>query len=360
MDDLAHARALCEQLGGTFCLTYLKGVGAAEALRRLGGCPDTIRERSAGELAEQRRSFDAGFPELAVALEVGSWSVVIEPGGFLGAGHPLLEAASRGTAAVSVSRRDSASAHFGYVVDGTTVTAFDPGYPAEETIWGSEPGMLRHLTDALGLRPQSDESENTWQDAEARAIVLAQRITGSRLPAQPLLTPRVSAQLEPWFVTPAAGGDLLRADRRVPFTAELVAAAEAAGPGLRRAVAIAEVRRQAAVLGIADTPGLAEALATGGPVAMESPLGRQVRDWLATGRRAGRAVNVPHQGRMTDAERRHAFGLGWFLGALRGALDADPRVALLAALKPYTSGLPGLADSTARTAVLEALADQTR
>ena len=359
MDDLAHARALCDQLGGTFCLTYLKGVGAAEALRRLGGCPDTFRERSAGELSEQRQSFDAGFPELAVALEVGAWSVVIEPGGFLGAGHPLLEAASRGTEAVSVSRHDSASAHFGYVVDGTTVTAFDPGYPAVETTWGSEPGMLRHLTDALGLRPQSDESENTWQDAEARAIVLAQRITGARIPAQPLLTPRVSAELEPWFVTPAAGGDLLRAGRRAPFAAELVAAAEAAGPGLRREVAVAEVRRQAAVLGVADSPGLAETLAAGTPVAVESPLGGQVRNWLATVRRASRS-GEEHRHPTTDEERRHAAGLGCFLGALRGVLDADTRVALLAALKPYASGLAGLADDQARAAVLGALRDQAR
>lgn len=355
-----RARALCDQLGEIFCLTYLKGVDAAEALRRLGGCPDTVRERTGAEVAEQRESYPAGFPELAVALELGDWSVVIEPDGFLGADHALLEAASRGTTAVSVLRHDYASAHFGYVVDGTTVTAFDPGYPAEETTWGTEPGMLRHLMDALGLRPPSDEYEQAWQDAEARAIVLAQRLTGVRIPDEPLSAARLSAALEPWFAAPASGGDLLRADRRTPFTAELVAAAEAAGPGPRREVAVAEVRRQAAVLGIADTPGLAEALATGGPVAVESPLGRQVRDWLATERRAGRAVNVPHQGRMTDAERRHAFGLGWFLGALRGALDADPRVALLAALKPYTSGLPGLADAAARAAVLEALADQAR
>lgn len=355
MDDLAHARALCDQLGEIFCLTYLKGVGPAEALRRLGGLPDTVRERPAEELSEQRESFDAGFPELAAALDLGGWSVVIEPEGFLGADHALLEAASRGTAAVSVLRHDYASAHFGYAVDGTTVTAFDPGYPAVETIWGSEPGMLRHLMDALGLRTPSDESELTWLDAEARAIVLAQRITGARLPDRPLATPRVSAALEPWFAAPAAGGDLLRATRHTPFTAELLAAAEAADPGLRREVAVAEVRRQATVLGVADTPGLEDALARGQPVAVDSPLGGQVREWLAAGRRADSSLNVPHQHRMTEAERRHAFGLGWFLGALRGVPHPDARVALLAALKPYTSGLPGLADEQARAAVLAAL-----
>jgi hypothetical protein len=331
VDDLAHARALRDQLGETFCLTYLKGVDPTAALRRLGGCPDTIRARTAGE--------PAGQSPTAVALDLGTWSVVIEPGGMLGAGHALLEAASRGTAAVSVLRHDAGAAHFGYAVDGTTITAFDPGYPAEETSWGEDPRLLRPLMDALGLRPPSDEGESGWQDAEARAIVLAQRITGVRLPEQPLSAARVSAELEPWFVVPAGGADLLRAGRRHPYAAELVAAAEAASPQVQRVVAVAEIRRQAAVLGIADSPGLTRALTAGGPVAPDSPLGRQVRAWLAPGRPSG---------------------LPWFLAALRGVLDPDPRVALLAALKPYTSDLPGLADDRARAAVLSSLRHQGR
>ncbi len=361
MDDLAHARALCDQLGATFCLTYVKGADAVEALRRLGGCPDTIRERTVEEVTGRRESFAAGFPQVAMAIELGAWSVVIEPGGVPGSDHGLLEAASRGTEAVAVLRHDRAAAHFGYAVDGTTITGFDPGYPAEETIWGADPKLLRHLMDALGLRPPADESERTWEGAEARAIVLAQRITGVRVPAGPLRAARMSAELEPWFVTSAPVNDLLRAARRTPFAGELVAAAEAADPRVQRAVAVAEVRRQATALGVVDSPGLAEALETAAPVAMDSPLASQVWEWLAAGRRASRTTDPSSadRGRMTDAERRHAVGLGWFLGALRGALDTDPRVAVLAALKPYTSGLPGLADEQARTAVLAALRGQS-
>jgi hypothetical protein len=106
---------------------------------------------------------------------------------------------------------------------------------------------------------------------------------------------------------------------------------------VQRAVAVAEVRRQATVLGLTDSPGLPEALAAGSPVAMESPLGRQIRAWLAAGGRPE---------------------LSWFLAALRGVPHPDPRVALLAALKPYTSDLPGLADPQARAGVLSALREQ--
>jgi len=125
-----------------------------------------------------------------------------------------------------VLSHDAGAAHFGYVVDGTTITAFDPGYPAEETTWGEDPRLLRRLMDALELRPPSDESERAWQDAEARAIVLAQRITGVRLPDRPLSAARLSGELEPWFVTPTPAADLLRAGRRTPYAAELVRAAD--------------------------------------------------------------------------------------------------------------------------------------
>jgi hypothetical protein len=322
VDDLVHARALCDELGDPFCLTYLKGVDAAEALRRLGGHQDTV---------------DDGPARLAFAVELGGWSVVIEPGGTLGADHALLEAASLGSAAVSVLRHGAAAAHFGYVVDGTTITAFDPAYPALETTWGEDPQFLRRLMDALELRAPTDEHEDGWHDAEARAIVLAQRITGARIPGRPLAVASLSARLEPWFVTPASGPDLLRAGRRHPQAADLLTAAEAASPEVQRQVAIAEVRRQATVIGLEQAPSLAEALAAGGPVVPDSTLGRQIRGWL------------------TDDDPR----LPWFLSALRGGLSPDPRVAVLAALKAYTSGLPGLADPEARAAVLSALRDQT-
>ncbi|MEU7908024.1 DUF6461 domain-containing protein [Actinoplanes sp. NPDC049118] len=328
MDDLALAHRLIAELDETFCLTFVKGADAAAALLRMGGCPDTLREREPGEPCG---------PANAAALTLGAWSVVIEPGGALGADHALLEAASRGTAAVSVFRGGKSAAHFGYAVDGATIAGFDPGYPTEETTFGADPGMLRHLMDALGLRPPSDESDTAWREADARAIVLAQRITGVRMPEEPLRAARLSARLEPWFVTPARPGELLRAGRRTPHAADLVAAAEAAAPALQRAVAVAEVRRQAASLGVADTPGLDEALDAGGPVAADSPLGRRVREWLAT---------------------PGPDGLDWFAASLRGVLDPDPRVAVLAALRPLAAGPAALADDAARAAALDALRGQ--
>ena len=154
MDDLAHARALVERLGAVFCLGYLKGVDATEALRRMG----------------------AGV----VARHAGAWTLVVEPGGTRTSDVGLIRVASRGTEMVSLSHHGVD--HFAYAVDGTVVTGFDPAYPAEETAWGSDPGFLRPLLTALGLRVPTDEADTAWQDATARAVVLAQRITGVRVP----------------------------------------------------------------------------------------------------------------------------------------------------------------------------------
>ena len=121
-----QAQALCDRLGESYRLLYVKG-------------PD-------------------------------GWSVSRSEGGAAEASAPAGEA-------VAVSRAPG-SAHFEYAVSGETVTAFDPGYPAEETMYGSDPGRLSHLMTALGLRPPMYEFENEWKDADARAIVLAQRITG--------------------------------------------------------------------------------------------------------------------------------------------------------------------------------------
>jgi hypothetical protein len=362
--DLAYAQTLCDQLGEIFCLIFVKGVDESDALLRMGGYPDTVETRTAGELAGLMGSFDAGFPTMAVAVALGPWSVVIEPRGFHGAGHPVLGAASRGTEAISVLRHDYASAHFAYAVNGTIVTGFEPGYPVEELMHGSDPRRLREPMRLVGLRPPTDEEDDTWEDAVARAVVLAQRITGVTVPHEPLLTARLSAHLEPWFVTPASGGDLLYADRLTPHAIDLVTAAEAAPAHVQRAVAVAEARRQAAALGIADTPGLAQALAdaahgTADRVTTDSPLGRHVRMWLDAQNRASVSTNGPFRGRLSDDERRHAFGLGWFVVALRGVLEHDPRVALLAALRPLTSGIDELGNDEARNAVVRALRGMT-
>ncbi|RSM57987.1 hypothetical protein DMB66_31285 [Actinoplanes sp. ATCC 53533] len=350
MGDLAEAERLWDHLGEIACLTFVKGVDEAEALRRLGAYPDTIGEKDPDELLEE---FESDNPQYGLAVGLGPWSVVIEPMGFCGADNTLLRAVSVGTEAVAVLRHDYASAAFAYAVDGELITDFEPSYPDPAVMRGVDPQRLWPAMRAVGFRPPDQDDEQTSQPTMAMALLLTQRITGVTVPPRPLDQPRLYAELEPWFAVTHHPRDLLTADRLSPerHAAPLVAAVEAADPATQRRVAVSEVHRQAVALGLAGTPGLDDALSaatagTGSPITIDSPLGHRVRTWLAAARNASE---------LDPGERQHAYALGWFTSALRGVLNPDPRAAALAAAKPLTSEIPGLSDHALRAQMIEAL-----
>jgi hypothetical protein len=80
---------------------------------------------------------------------------------------------------------------------------------------------------------------------------------------------------------------------------------------------------------VAAAPGLDDALAaaeSASPVAItpDSPLGLQVRDWLAGSRRASWSANDHRaRDRMGDDERKRAFALGKLAESLGSALRAS-------------------------------------
>ena len=308
VDDLAWADAYPGQepmLGEIFCLTFIRGVDAAEALRRMGGLPDTVATRTSSDLGNLH-TFDDGYPEMASALPLGAWTVVFEPNGFNGS---LMTATlSRGTEAISVLRHDYASAGFTYAVDGELVTYFDPISPAYRN--GADPDRLLTPMRDLGFPVTEDEEDDSDGDT-SRSLRLVEQLTGV-LPTFAALTgPLTSAHVEPWFTD---------------------APKEPAGrPGHDGPVdAVTEVRRLTGLYDLTGTPGLADALAAAErgdrvTVTPESPLGQHVRTWLTESRRASWSLN-DHGGRhrMTEAERRRAFDLGWLTRALGAALQPDP------------------------------------
>ncbi|TDC61905.1 hypothetical protein E1200_27685 [Actinomadura sp. GC306] len=365
-----------ERLGEIFCLTFVKGVDETEALVRLGGLPDELRPRTLKEVGETSISYDAGYPEFAFALNLGDWTVLIEPNGFQGGLIEPLTALSRGTEAVSVQRHDYADHGFCYAVDGTLITGFEPTWPSRR--WGSDPDRLTGLMRAadlppdpkpdldvdvdldlgLDLDPDLDPDLDTEVESLPRgyvpALLLAGLITGV-LPHPDALTGELpSAQIQPWF---SAAPPSRTAGPKDPA---MVAALEAAPPHLLRAVAAHEAMRLAAVLGLDATPGLAETVAAaerGEPVAVSpgSELGAHVRSWLVRSRQASYSLNDGAYSRMSDDERTAAFMLGWFASALRAALWPEPHAAARAALHPLTEGPTQLRDSAQEAAVLRIL-----
>jgi hypothetical protein len=288
-------------LGEIFCLTFIRGVDGTEALRRMGGLPDTFATRAQSDL-EDLHDFDHGYPMVALALPLGAWTVVLEPNGFEGV-H-LLPALSRGTEAVSVLRHDYASPTFGYAVDGELITEFDPTFPNHRH--GTDPDRL--LARMLDVGFTEDDGQH--DGATGRSLRLAEQITGVLPTFAALDGPLISAHIEPWF-SEMPKPPALRPGQDDPVDP------------------IAEVRRLTTLHGLTDTPGLAEALATaerGHPVIVtpDSPLGHHVRTWLTEARRASWSLNDhAAQHRMTTSTRHQAFDLGWLAGALGTALQPD-------------------------------------
>ncbi|NUT47753.1 MAG: hypothetical protein HOV94_10665 [Saccharothrix sp.] len=307
VDDLSWADAYAGDerwLEEIFCLTFVKGVDEAEALRRMGGLADTTATRAMADIG-RLRTYDDGYPDVASALSLGGWTVVFEPQGF--EGSHLVATLSRGTEAVSVLRHDYASNSFGYAVDGELVTGFDPTFPAHRH--GADPDRLLPRMLEVGFVDDEDEEDDGRFDAPiARSLLVAEHITGVLPTLEALTAPLTSAHVEPWFSD---------------------APKEAAGrPGHDGPVdAFAEVRRLTGLHGLTGTPGLADALAAAErgervTVTPDSPLGGHVRAWLTESRRASWSLN-DHGGRhrMTEVERRRAFDLGWLARALGAALQ---------------------------------------
>ncbi|WP_205718313.1 DUF6461 domain-containing protein [Actinomadura sp. WMMA1423] len=346
-----------ETLGEIFCLTFLKGVDETEALSRLGALPDTLRHRTLEEAQEVYDCYEAGYTDFASAIDLGAWTVLVEPMGFQGAMNEQLTALSRGTEVVSVLRHDYADHGFCYAVDGMLVTGFEPTWP--EHRWGSEPDRLLGKMRAAGLDPDAEDDGEDDGDfvpgAYMPALLLAGLITGA-LPHPDTLDGRLlTAAIEPWFSAapppPTVG----------PAADTMLQAIGAAPPHLLRSVAARETMRLAAVLDLDGTPDLAEAVAAaerGEPVTVSpgSELGTHVRSWLARSRQAGQSLNDPAaRHHMSDDERSAAHMLGWFTEALRAALWHEPRAAARGALRPLTAGPPLLRDPAQETAILETL-----
>ncbi|MFB4303118.1 DUF6461 domain-containing protein [Actinomadura sp. NTSP31] len=345
-----------ETLGEVFCLTFVKELDEAEALSRFGGLPDTLRPRTLQEAGDGYHSYEAGYPEFVFVLDLGTWTVLIEPDGFQGSLTEPLTALSRGTEAVSVERHEYADHGFCYAVDGTLVTAFEPTWPQDR--WGEEPDRLLGKMRAAGLDPDADpEDHDPLSPPYIPALLLAGLLTGV-LPHPDALAGQVlSAEIEPWFsIAPPSLAD-------GPTDPEMTAALQAAPPHLLREVATRETTRLATVLGVDTTPGLAEAIAAAGrgePVTVSpaSELGAHVRSWLTRSRQAGRSLNdSPARSRMSDDERTAAHLRVWFANALKGALRPDPHAAARAALHPLTQGPPLLRDPAQETAILQTLRD---
>ena len=285
-------------LGEIFSIAFVRHVQPLDALRRVGGLPDTLAERTPAEITELHE-YEHGYPEVVSALALGEWTVLLQPNGFW-LGH-LDDALSRGTKALSVLRHDYASPRFSYAVDGELITTFHLNYPDHRD--GADPDRHLDLVREAGFDPDDDEGQ--YDEAHSRAMRLAELITGVAPTFEQLTGPLPSMHFDHWFSHTRPS--------RVTNTPAACAAAE-------------EI---VAELDLADTPGRAAALAAARreePVVVtpDSELGRHVREWSTLARRASWSLNDPwSRDRMSDQERRRGYRFGHLTERLAAAFRAD-------------------------------------
>ncbi|WP_086664050.1 DUF6461 domain-containing protein [Lentzea kentuckyensis] len=279
-------------LGEIFALAFVRDVKPLDAMRRVGGLPDTLAERTPDEIAELH-DFDHGYPEVVSALALGEWTVLLQPNGFWVSS--LDNALSRGTESVTVLRHDYASPRFTYAVDGEVVTTFHLNYP--DMRGGSDRDRLLAPMREAGFDPDDDEGQ--YGEAHSRGLRLAELITGVAPTFEQLVAPLPSMHFDHWF------------SRTRPSTSTTE-----------------RVDDLVAELDLAATPGLADALAAAGrgePVVVtpESELGQHVRAWSTLARTASWSLNGDGRCRMTDEERRRGYRFGHLTSALAVAFRSD-------------------------------------
>lgn len=306
--DLSWADALAGPanfLGEIFSLAFVRGVDPMEALRRAGGLMDTLAPRTREQMWDLR-CFDDGCPEVVSVLALGEWTVLVQPIGY--EVEYLVDALSRGTEAVGVSRHDYASPSFSRAVDGRVVGRFNPSWPDPRPGDSTEP-LLPLMRKAGFYTEPVDYDSDTYDDEDwdtryaepiARSLRLTRLITGVLPTLDQLLAPLPSVHFESRF-----------SHSRPPFVEN----------------AADEATSLAAELGLEDTPGLAEALAAarrGEPVALtpDSDLGRHVREWSLLGRRASWTLNH-EKSRMTSEERARGSKFGNLVYVMAAAFRAD-------------------------------------
>jgi hypothetical protein len=185
-------------LAEAFCLSYVRGLGKAEALLRLGVPERHLRCLPIEEAVEAGLCCEGRPPLTAHALSLGGWAVIVEPMGCRTTRPECYRALSTGTELVSVRIREDSRYEFRRVVDGVLQTFFDAGSPAERR--GTRPDALAEHMAAVGLGDDDDPD-----DPAAALLALADRVTGVRIRASHLNGPLLGAELD-FAAPPVAAG----------------------------------------------------------------------------------------------------------------------------------------------------------
>ncbi|GAB3205341.1 hypothetical protein GCM10027294_03320 [Marinactinospora endophytica] len=189
--DYAWLQETQPDLAEAYCLSYVKGVGKAEALCRLGADERRLRSLPIAEAVEAGLCCEGAPPMTAHALQVNGWTLLVEPTGCRATRPERYRALSAGTELVSVRVVMEHRYEFRWVADGVLRTFFDVRFPDARK--GTEPDALLAEMTAVGI---DTDAEAVHPDPGAAALALAERVTGVRVRPSHFAGPLLGAELE--------------------------------------------------------------------------------------------------------------------------------------------------------------------
>lgn len=306
-----------------FCLTFVRGIDAAELLRRYGAVPRTVQPRTRSEAREASETWTNGYLQTVRAGVAGAWAFGFEEA-IARQGHreEVQRRLSEGTRAVSVFH--AAQVRLSVFDDGVKTTGYAAVDPDGRS--GTDPDLLAGPLRGAGLLPL-DLTRYPDEDVYAALDVLATEF-GIGFDSAALDAPLLSAHILP--VLPDLSHRSKLSANSEPTIAELVACAV---EGQLRAALLAQTRRLAVETGLDRYPEVTDALerAEAGEtwaVTDESPLGMRLRQMTAEADAAAASRTDPvARDLLTEPERRTWMQRSSAGRALRAVVGCPPREA---------------------------------
>lgn len=170
-------------LEDSHCITFVRGLEAAEALTRLGAEPEAIRPMTFDQALDLTFSeVHSDLTACAVAVPLGGWIVLVEPNGAEGVARDRARALSAGTEMVSTYVSVNYDQQFLYAREGRILADYGEGMPQEDQ---QALSVLEPYIEQIGWHrfPTDDDAEDrldeTDQETSVRAdIALACAISG--------------------------------------------------------------------------------------------------------------------------------------------------------------------------------------
>ncbi|WP_175407598.1 DUF6461 domain-containing protein [Streptomyces sp. TRM64462] len=171
----------CPDLIEAYCATLVHAVPPAEVLDRLRARREGVVTGISAlmEAAGEAWRTSGGDRHFVGVCEVGGWTMVVEPNGYLGSLNETAKALSRGTELVTHFRNVNAVDHFSRYVDGDLRLHFEPLFPyARDGADADAHGAVALMREVgFDLREEGGDIGATTE----AAFALAERLTGVRL-----------------------------------------------------------------------------------------------------------------------------------------------------------------------------------